>query len=172
MRSQDRLTACELEPAAARALAANLRRDRRAKATALNGWTALTAYIPPKERRGLAFIDPPYEQPDEFDRAADALVKAHRKWPTGCYLLWYPIKDRAGPDHLTKGLRASGILKILRAELLIAATGEAGAFGSGVILINPPWRLEEELAMLLPDLAVLLAQERGAAHLDWLRGER
>ena len=73
--------------------ARNLRGDARAKAIAIDGWTALNAYVPPKERRGLVLIDPPFEQPDEFARLAQGLAAAHRKWPTGIYLLWYPIKD-------------------------------------------------------------------------------
>ena len=83
-----------------RARAQSLHGDRRAKAIAIDGWTALTAYVPPKERRGLVLIDPPFEQPDEFARLATGLDGAHRKWPTGIYLLWYPIKDRGEADAL------------------------------------------------------------------------
>ena len=70
-----------------------MRGDRRIKAVEIDGYTALNAYVPPKERRGVVLVDPPYEQPDEFDRLAEALANAHRKWPTGIYLVWYPIKD-------------------------------------------------------------------------------
>src|SRR5205807_289315 len=93
LRPQDRLIACELEPQAHAALSGRLRGDARAKAIAIDGWTALTAYVPPKERRGLVLIDPPFEQTGELSRLVQALAAAHRKWPTGCYLLWYPIKD-------------------------------------------------------------------------------
>ena len=93
LRPQDRLIACEREPGAAKALAGNLRGDNRAKAVAIDGYTALNAYVPPKERRGLVLIDPPFEQGDEHARLAHALAGAHRKWPTGIYALWYPIKD-------------------------------------------------------------------------------
>ena len=95
LRPQDRLIACEREPNAARALIARLRGDKRAKAVAIDGYTALNAYVPPKERRGLVLIDPPFEQPDEFEQLAQALAGAHRKWPTGLYALWYPVKDDA-----------------------------------------------------------------------------
>src|SRR5579871_1441945 len=91
MRPQDRLVACELEPGAAASLAANLRRDTRARAVTIDGWVALNAYVPPKERRGVVLIDPPYEAKDEFVRLADALGTARRKWATGIFLLWYPI---------------------------------------------------------------------------------
>src|SRR4051812_12141589 len=117
MRPQDRLVACELEPGAAAALAANLRHDARARTVPIDGWMALNAYVPPKERRGVVVVDPPYEDKNEFMRLADAVAAAHRKWATGVFLLWYPIKDRAGPDRLAGALRRSGVGKILRAEL-------------------------------------------------------
>src|SRR6185437_10460875 len=121
MRPQDRLVACELEPGAAAALAANLRRDARARAVAIDGWSALNAYVPPQERRGVILIDPPYEDKQEFARLADAMVAAGRKWATGTYLVWYPIKDRAGPDRLAAVLRRAATAKsghkVIRAEL-------------------------------------------------------
>ena len=100
LRPQDRLIACELEPRAAASLAAALRGDARAKALAIDGWTALGAYVPPKERRGLVLVDPPFEDAADFMRLSGALAAAHRKWPTGIYMLWYPIKERAAPDAL------------------------------------------------------------------------
>src|SRR4051812_9943177 len=106
LRPRDRLIACELEPRAAAALAKNLETSTRAKALAIDGWTALSAYLPPKERRGLVLIDPPYEAPDEFARLAQAFQEARRKWASGVYLLWYPIKDKSGPVALAKRLKA------------------------------------------------------------------
>src|SRR5262249_62419035 len=97
--------ACELERAAAAALAAHRRRDSRARAVKIDGWVALNAYVPPKERRGLVLIDPPYEEKREFARMTDALAAAQRKWATGIFLLWYPIKERSGPDRLAAALR-------------------------------------------------------------------
>ncbi|HWT97835.1 MAG TPA: 23S rRNA (adenine(2030)-N(6))-methyltransferase RlmJ, partial [Terriglobales bacterium] len=89
LRPQDRLIACEVEPAAAAALRKNLRGDDRIKTPAVDGWTALRAYLPPKERRGLVVVDPPFEEDREFSRLAHAVAEAHRKWSTGLYLLWY-----------------------------------------------------------------------------------
>ena len=178
MRPQDRLVACELEPGAAAALAANLRRDSRARAVVIDGWTALNAYVPPKERRGLVLIDPPYEDKHEFARLGEALVAAQRKWATGIYLVWYPIKDRAGPDRLTAMLRrsatAKGAAKIMRVEVEWASGAAAdGLGGAGLVVINPPWRLAEELGHLLPALrAALGLPPGGRAKLDWLVGER
>jgi 23S rRNA (adenine2030-N6)-methyltransferase len=177
LRRQDRLIACEIERNAVIALQHNLRGDSRCKAIAIDGWTALTAYVPPTERRGVVLIDPPFEQPDEFMRLADGLVAAHRKWPTGSYLLWYPIKDDAEVAGFVRKLARSGIAKMLRAELIVPVSAsnsavDVGLRGSGLIAINPPWTLYGELEVLLPTLAK--AMSRGATErttLHWLTGE-
>ncbi len=171
LRRQDRLIACELEPKAAAALKTALGGDARAKALAIDGWIALFANIPPKERRGLVLIDPPYEESGDFDRLSDALAQAHRKWPSGLYLLWYPIKAREAPDALARRLRRLNVPKILRCELSVAPPrADAALTGSGLIIVNPPFPLERELQMLLPALAGSLAAA-GGYRLDWLAAE-
>ena len=178
LRPQDRLIACELEPQAAAALARNLHGDPRIKTIAIDGWSALSAYLPPKERRGLVLIDPPFEEEREFVRLADGLAQAHRKWATGIYMIWYPIKGRTQPDALAKRLRRFGIAKVLRSELIVAPLSDPSRLnGSGLIVINPPWTLEKELAVLLPALLHMLRREdqtgfKGNYRLDWLAGER
>ena len=164
LRSQDRLLACEMEPQAAAALARHLAADRRSKQVAIDGWTALNAFIPPKERRGLVLIDPPYEDTGEFPRLAQALEAAHRKWAGGIYLAWYPIKERDEPDALARRLRRAGIGKALRIELSIAAPSAAERLvACGLIAINPPWTLADELSILLPELARVLSRRRRRA---------
>ncbi|MBN8919451.1 MAG: 23S rRNA (adenine(2030)-N(6))-methyltransferase RlmJ, partial [Rhizobiales bacterium] len=162
LRADDRLIGCELEPGAAAALLANLGRGKRSKAIAIDGWTALSAYVPPLERRGLVLIDPPYEKTDEFARLADALRAAHCKWPTGLYLAWYPIKsDRAGPRMLAAALQDAGIDRLLWSEMTFGATQETGRLlGSGLVLVNPPWRLDEDLDEVLPHVAAALDDGR------------
>jgi 23S rRNA (adenine2030-N6)-methyltransferase len=172
LRPKDRLVACELEPGAATALAHHLRGDRKIRVVAIDGWTALTAYVPPKERRGLVLIDPPFEQPGEFARLADRLAAAYRKWPSGLYLLWYPLKDRRESENFARRLARSGIGKILRAELMIDDRSDRLA-GAGLVLVNPPWTLEGELSVLLPALAATLAPGgEGGSRLDWLTPEK
>jgi len=172
LRRQDRMIACEREAGAADALA-KMRPDVRVKAVAIDGYTALNAYVPPRERRGLVLIDPPFEQADEFDRLGNALAAAHRKWPTGIYLLWYPIKDAHATLAFSRRLARLGIPRILRAELERgAARDPLRLAGSGLILVNPPWRLEAELAVLLPGLAQALGTGRDGARVDWLAGEK
>jgi len=173
LRRQDRLIACELEPNAAAALARRLHGDPRAKALAIDGWTALGATVPPKERRGLVLIDPPFEQPGEFSRLAIGLEAAHRKWSTGGYLLWYPIKDAAEGTAFVRKLSRLGIGKMLRVELIVATASEdLGLRGSGLIAVNPPWTLHDDLKLLLPTLAAALGRAgKTATTLDWIAGE-
>jgi 23S rRNA (adenine2030-N6)-methyltransferase len=173
LRTQDRLVACELEPNAAASLKRNFAQDRRIKVIVIDGWTALNAYVPPKERRGLVLIDPPFEDSGDFTRLAQGLEVAHHKWANGIYLLWYPVKARDQPDALARRLRRSGIGKILRAEVGIAGSGDASRLsGCGLIVVNPPWTLEQELQVMLPALAAALADaDRGGSRIDWISGE-
>jgi 23S rRNA (adenine2030-N6)-methyltransferase len=173
LRPQDRLIACELEPKAAVALRHNLRGDTRIKTLEIDGWTALSAYVPPPERRGLVLVDPPFERDDDYFQLTNGLSVAHRKWATGIYALWYPIKGCPEPDALAKSLSRLGIRKILRAELTVTPLSDPSRLnGSGLIVVNPPWTLEAELSTLLPVLAGVLGRDgKGAWRLDWLAGE-
>jgi 23S rRNA (adenine2030-N6)-methyltransferase len=138
-------TGCDAGPAdrlraradAARALAARLRGDNRVRTVEIDGYTALNAYVPPKERRGLVLIDPPFEQPDEHGAHRPGLAAAHRKWPTGIYALWYPIKDARESDGFARRLARLGIARTLRADLTLPGRGEERLRGSGLIPDNP-----------------------------------
>ena len=158
LRPQDRLTACEVEPQARKRLIDALRRDTQARVVDLDGWVALPAFVPPKERRGLVLIDPPYEQKDEFERLADGFAEAFAKWPTGIYLLWYPVKSRRATDNLARhvaGVVGDGATpgKCLRLEFSVAPqAAEAGLTSAGVLIVNPPWTLAGELRAILPEL--------------------
>src|SRR5882762_2592024 len=102
LRPQDRLVACEVEPKARKRLIDALRRDRQGRVVDLDGWVALPAFVPPKERRGLVLIDPSFEHKDEFERLANGFAQAFAKWPTGSYMLWYPVKSRRATDTLAQ----------------------------------------------------------------------
>ena len=174
MRPQDRFIACEIEPTAAAALERTLAGDACCKALRLDGWTALRAQVPPKERRGLVIVDPPFEQPDEFTRLDKEVAAEQRKWATGIFMLWYPVKDRHGPNALAKGLARCGIAKLLRSELTVGGVSEASRLKRcGLIIVNPPWMLERELNVLLPTLAACMSSGRpGGYRLDWLAREK
>ena len=162
LRPQDRLIACELAPAPAQSLARHLRGSEQAKVMRIDGWRALNAFVPAKERRGLVIVDPPFEQADEFSRLAERVMAAFRKWPTGIYLMWYPLKGREDADRLARRLREAGVEKSLRAELTVAAMPPDGRLQAcGVMVINPPWKLAAELATIGPVLARLLGRDAG-----------
>lgn len=172
LRRQDRMIVCEREPAAARALAENMHGDKRIKAVAIDGYTALNAYLPPPERRGLVLIDPPFEAADEPERLGQALSAAHRKWPTGTYMVWYPIKDERETAAFARRLARLAIPRILRVELALPSRGDDRLRGTGLVVVNPPWTLPDELGVLLPALAQVLGGAPAATRLDWLAGEK
>ncbi|ACI94320.1 conserved hypothetical protein [Afipia carboxidovorans OM5] len=159
LRPQDRLVACELEPVARKALIGNLYNDPQARVVDLDGWTALTAFVPPSERRGLVLIDPPFEAKDEFARLAERFGAAYAKWPTGIYMIWYPIKERRGPDEFVRqaaslvAARGNSSEHCLRVEFSVAPqTADSGLVSTGLLIVNPPWTLASELRTILPEL--------------------
>lgn len=172
-RPQDRLSALELHPEYAKRLGTLFEGDVQVRVIHLDGWLSLNAHVPPKEKRGLVLVDPPFEERGEFARLVDGLVKAHGKFATGVYALWYPLKDTRAVHDFISALRDTGIPKMLRAELSIRpASNPPRLHGSGMILVNPPFTLEGELRVLLPALAQLLGDPGQGRHkLEWLRGE-
>jgi 23S rRNA (adenine2030-N6)-methyltransferase len=169
LRPQDRLAACEVEPAARKRLIDALRRDTQARVVDVDGWLALPAFVPPKERRGLVLVDPPFEQKDEFERMATGFALAFAKWPTGSYLLWYPVKSRRATDGLARHVaevvaKASVPGKCLRLEFSVAPQLAGSRLTSaGLLIVNPPWPLAAELKAILPELEKPLGQG-GAAR--------
>src|ERR1700730_2461430 len=166
LRPQDRLIACELEPRAAIALSRHLRGSATANVMRIDGWVALHAFWPAREARALVIADPPFEQADDLIRLADGITAAHRKWPTGIYLIWYPIKGREVPDRFIKMLRRAGMGKCLRVEFAVAPPQPAdGLNACGVIVMNPPWKLAAEIKILAPVLVDLLGRDAGRGYM-------
>ena len=173
MRPQDRLSAIELHPQDFQRLKSRFAGDFQVRTIELDGWLALGAHLPPKEKRGLVMVDPPFEQPGEFDRLILGLVKAHRRWPGGIYALWYPVKDRTAVAEFAEGLRQSGIPKILDIRFSIRPTSaEPRLDGTGMVVVNPPFTLESELRTILPALNRVLAETPGGEWtLEWLAND-
>jgi 23S rRNA (adenine2030-N6)-methyltransferase len=169
LRPQDRLVACELEPKARKALIDALRRDTQARVVDLDGWVALPAFVPPKERRGLVLIDPPFEAKDEFERLGATFSEAFAKWPTGIYVIWYPAKSRRATEALAQVVaRAAAAAKppgkCLRLEFSVAPQAAGAPLAStGLLIVNPPFTLQGELKTILPELEKPLGQG-GAAR--------
>ena len=164
LRPQDRLTACEVEPSARKALIDALRNDQQARVVDLDGWVALPAFVPPNERRGLVLIDPPFEAKDEFARLEKGFLAAFNKWPTGIFLLWYPAKSRRLTDQLARQVARAAAstrpaAKCLRLEFSVAPQTQDAALAScGLLIVNPPWTLQDELKIILPELGKPLGQ--------------
>jgi 23S rRNA (adenine2030-N6)-methyltransferase len=170
MRDADRLIANELHPEDKALLAAHFRRDRRVTVTELDAETCVKAYLPPPERRGLILIDPAYEQKDEAGKAARMLTEGLKRFATGIFVLWYPLKVKGDDETCLQAARALGVPGTLMAELRIReAFKEGGLAGSGVIVVNAPWKLDEDLRALLPALAARLGLGQwGQGRVEWL----
>jgi 23S rRNA (adenine2030-N6)-methyltransferase len=165
LRPQDRAIFVELHPDDKAALARRFERDGLVKVIHLDGWTALHALIPPKERRGVVLIDPPYEEPGELERLATELTKARRKWPTGIFIGWYPIKDPAALDSPAAILADATGNRGLRLELMVDSPAVPGRLnGCGLFVLNPPWKFREEAEVILPALAQRLARGSYGAY--------
>jgi 23S rRNA (adenine2030-N6)-methyltransferase len=171
LRPGDLAVAVELHPADHAKLAARFADAHTVKVMHLDGWTALHALVPPKERRGLVLIDPPFETPGEMERLPAEMLKALRKWPTGIYAGWYPIKDTRAVDRALAPL-AEASRPVLRLDLLIDHPNDTTRLnGCGLVVINPPWTLADEAAILLPALAERLSRGGyGAFRCDRLGG--
>ena len=163
----------ELHPVDADRLRENFAGDFQARITQLDAWKIFGTHLPPKEKRGLVLVDPPFEEKGEFSRMVKSLVQGHQRWPGGTYAYWYPIKEPGEVDAYIKALKATGIPKILRIELTIRpASQPPRLYGTGMIVVNPPYILEEEMKTVLPMLAELLSDEaRGRWSVDWVAGE-
>ena len=171
LRPQDRLVAIEKHEEECAALQNALRPFAKARAICADGYERLSAFLPPPERRGLVLIDPPYEAPDEFARAAQALASAHRRFATGIYLLWYPVKSAVDADALCGEVKAAGIQKALRIELDVGASGERpdALHATGLLVVNPPYQFDAEMDAVLKLLVAQLGRNASVrVRMDWL----
>jgi 23S rRNA (adenine2030-N6)-methyltransferase len=167
LRLQDRLVAVEKHPEDAAALAETLRPYARVRVEEADGYKRLAALLPPPERRGLVLIDPPYESPDEFRTAAAAVSTAYRRFATGLYLVWFPIKSVAEANGFCGEVLASGAAKVLRLDVTRHDAVEGKLNAAGLLIINPPWQFEDEMHAAL---AIVLPHLNAEAGFDWLAG--
>jgi 23S rRNA (adenine2030-N6)-methyltransferase len=158
LRSVDELNACELHPEEHAALAAALGGKAGVRLHRRDGWEALGALLPPPQRRGLVLVDPPYEQPGELQRAAQAFAPALHRFGHGIYLWWRPLKSASALAAADAEIANLGARESLRADLWVDAPAPEGRLaGSSLLVINPPFGLEAELRAALPFLAERLA---------------
>jgi 23S rRNA (adenine2030-N6)-methyltransferase len=170
LRKTDRILLNELHPEDHGRLADFAARDQRVKVTDGDAAIAVKAHLPAPERRGFILIDPPYEQVDEARRAVQMLRDGYRRFATGAFALWYPVTGDGLSEDIVEQAKALGLAKTLKVELLVReARPEGGLAGSGLVLVNPPWPLADDLATLGPALCKRLRQADGPRwSLDWL----
>jgi len=160
LRATDSVYLFELHPAEHRALEHALGADRRVTVLRTNGLEGCIGLVPPPERRALVLIDPSYETKDEHSQVIDALQKAHRRFATGTYAIWYPVLDRRWVERFERAVRGVGGSAIDVYELCVKPDGGGnGLTGSGMLVMNPPWRMRDELELALPWLARALAED-------------
>ena len=153
LRPDDRLACCELHPEDAAALRRHFAGDRQVAVHHRDAWEALGALLPPKERRGLVLIDPPFEDPHEFAQLARGLATGWQRFRTGVFAAWYPIKQRAPVRQFLTDLQQSGMRDIVAAELCLREPVDPARLnGCGMLVVNPPWRFEQEVPAILAAL--------------------
>ncbi len=163
LRENDVLVVNELHPQDHAALAGLFARDAQTKVLQLDGWTAVKALLPPKERRGVILIDPPFEEAGELDRLVSGLKDVQRRFATGTVILWYPIKALRPLDRFYGAVAALGLDKILATELFIRPPTDPNILsGAGLVIFNPPFTLAGNLRTVLPTLTRSLGLEPGA----------
>ncbi|WP_279483252.1 23S rRNA (adenine(2030)-N(6))-methyltransferase RlmJ [Aureimonas sp. SK2] len=157
LRRQDRLSAYELHPVDAAALGEVFAGDVQVKTIELDGWLALGAHLPPKEKRGLVLVDPPFEEVGEFERIVERVTQAWQRWPGGTYAVWYPIKRRAQYEAFHAALRSSGMRNVIAADFFRDPfSAEERLVGTGFAVVNPPFTFAAEADAILRALRPVL----------------
>lgn len=173
LRPQDKLQLTELHPGDFPLLRGEFRHDERAIVARSDGFQQLKAKLPPVSRRGFVLMDPPYEMKTDYQSVIDSIVEGYKRFGTGVYALWYPVVIRSQIKRLCRGIEATGIRSILQIELAIRPdSSQHGMTGSGMIVINPPWKLEQQMRALLPWLHQKMAPAgSGHTRVQWLVAE-
>ncbi|MCG4452291.1 MULTISPECIES: 23S rRNA (adenine(2030)-N(6))-methyltransferase RlmJ [unclassified Pseudomonas] len=172
-REQDRLHLNEKHPEDGRLLKENMHGDRRVAVHLGEGWHVSRALLPTREKRVLLLIDPPFEQADEPERCVQALNEAIGRMRQAVVAIWYPIKELGQLRRFYRDLEKSNAPKLLRIELYVHPADDAQRLnGSGLVISNPPWGLEDELKQILPWLTTLLGQSQAGWRMDWLIEEQ
>lgn len=163
LRTQDEMQLIEKHIDVYQTLKNNFRDDDRAHVHHADGYLASKGLMPPKSKRGLVFIDPPYEDPNEFHHLLHYLTEAYKRWATGIYMIWYPIKARHTVDIFLKKIKNLGLPKTLIAEFCFWPDDVPLRLnGSGMVIVNAPWKLESELNAIYTELLPLLRQHPAA----------
>lgn len=166
LREQDKLNLTELHPTDYSLLRQEFSKDKRAKVFKEDGFAQLKSKLPPESRRGIILIDPSYEIKDDYQKIPKALIEAYKRFATGVYLIWYPVVSRTQTQKMIEQIINSGIKKIAQFELAVKPdNNQKGMTASGMIVINPPWKLNEQMQTIMPWLKNILDTEKTGNYL-------
>jgi 23S rRNA (adenine2030-N6)-methyltransferase len=170
LRAGDRVVLTELNKTDCAELQQLFARDKQVSVHLMDGYHALKAYLPPKERRGLVFIDSSFDRAGEFARVVDALATAHRRWATGVYAIWYPLMALLAMHGFERDIVGTGIRRILQIELTVRPeTWTLSLRGCGMLVVNPPFGLDEEARPMTAWLwRALTPGGEGGHRVHWL----
>lgn len=173
LRDNDKLNISELHPSDFPLLRNEFSRDNRARVVREDGYQQLKSQLPPLSRRGFVLIDPPYELKSDYQAVVKGIQEGHRRFATGTYAVWYPVVLRQQIKRMVKDFQATGIRKILQIELAVRPdSDQRGMTASGMIVINPPWKLESQMKSVLPWLhKVLVPEGTGHTLVEWITPE-
>ena len=172
LRDKDRMVLHELHGSDYLQLDEYFCQDKQVKVIKGDGLKGLIAAVPPLERRGIVLIDPSYEIKTDYVDVAETIIKAHKRFATGVFLLWYPVVKREQTEGMLALLKNSGIKRQLRIEQAIAPdSDEFGMTAAGLWVINPPWQLDEIATDMLACLSEKLPQQQGQVTVKWEVGE-
>lgn len=170
LREGDRLIAVEKHPEDSEKLRRFFRDEKRVQVHARDAAEALHALVPPPEKRLFIFADPPYERADELEMALKALIEAHARARHAVIALWYPVKDPIAVNMLHEKFLGADFEKILRIEVPFYEDILPDRLnGSGMLLFNPPWKIEEEIGAALKELRPLFAVKAPLPVIEWLK---
>ncbi|MCT4703358.1 23S rRNA (adenine(2030)-N(6))-methyltransferase RlmJ [Enterobacteriaceae bacterium H20N1] len=170
LREQDSLQLTELHPSDFPLLRSEFQKDNRARVERADGYMQLKSKLPPASRRGLILIDPPYEIKTDYQDVVKGISEGYKRFATGTYALWYPVVLRQQIKRMIRELEETGIRRILQIELAVRPdSDQRGMTASGMIVINPPWKLEQQMANVLPWLhKTLVPAGTGSTTLSWI----
>jgi 23S rRNA (adenine2030-N6)-methyltransferase len=169
-RANDRMALVELNRTDSQELASVMAGERHVSVQCMDAYESLGTYLPPAERRGLVLIDSSFDRARELDRLVKALRHAHARWATGVYAIWYPLMEPGPMRDFARDVQRSGIRKVVRAELVVRERDETGIVpGCGMLVVNPPWRFDDEARTIVRYLAKkLVVSGEGSGKVDWL----
>lgn len=176
LRPKDKMYLCELHPNDQPVLAELFHSNRNVKVEKSNGFKAVKAMLPPPQRRGFVLMDPPYEVKQDYQTVVKSLQEGYKRFAQGTYAIWFPILSRKQANELANSIQQTKISNVLLIELSIRDDDTSkGMNGSGMIVVNPPWTLEQSANDFLPVLTKLLADptDRNQAHFQvrWIAPE-